>query len=166
MGVYHCPVSGDGMNGADEARAALRNALSAAYGPVYACGVTFAKAQKECAVMTDLENLMCSAVGLIVAAEALKSAADNAEKCARAALAATFQETGAPEVVTMHFRAAMAAKSSFASADQPDLTPVEYMTTPQPDRNLIKDTLKKGINVPGWSLRIPNAQTLRITKRK
>lgn len=161
-----CVVVGEIMNGADEARDALHNALSAAYGPVYACGVAFAKAQKECAAMTDLGNLMCSAVGLIVAAEALKSAADNAEKCARAALAATFQETGAPEVITLHHKAYMSAKATFVSVDQPDMVPEGYWNEPTANKKAIKEAIEGGIDVPGCTLIRPNGQTLNIRNRK
>lgn len=151
--------------GADEARDAMQWAVSQL--PfVTDAGSAYVAARKTFLAATDVEDAASKLLELTIAAERLAEAAADVEKNARLALATYMEEVGAPDVTTMHHRASMAKKSSFASEDQPDLTPQDCMTKPAPDRKLILEKLKRGEDVPGWSLRIPNAMSLRITARK
>lgn len=154
------------MSYADKARDDLRKALDAMYKPVYAAGAAFAKTHKESAVATHIEDVMCCALALIVAAEGLKDAAESAEKLARDALSAAFQETGAPEVVTLHHKAYLSQKPAFVSVEQSDMLPAEFWNEPTPNKRAIKDAIEKGQDVPGCTLIRPNGQTLNIRSRK
>lgn len=153
------------MSHSDAARDALLNVVRNA-ASVRNAGSAYIAVQKTALESRDCEEAASRVLELIAAAETLEACAGDVKDAARQALATYIEETGAPDVITMHHRAAMAKQKAFASADQPDLTPPEYMTQPHPDRSLILKDLNKGIDVPGWSLRIPNARTLRITARK
>lgn len=154
------------MSWADDARDALHKTLDAAYAPVRAAGAGYAQAQKAAMAQTDIVEAMSAALTLAVAAEALKDAATEAEKSARAALATAIEDTGAPEVLTMHHKAYMSRKASFVSVNQPDMVPDEFWNKPTPDKKAIKDALEKGDDVPGCTLIIPNGMTLNIRSRK
>ena len=163
-----CLVGGAVSRFEDEARDAIHKALAGVYKPVYAAGAAFATAHKEVMAMTNLDNAMSSVLGAILAAEALKEAAAAAEKTAREALSAAFQETGAPEVITMRHKAYMSKKPAFVSMDQPDLVPETYKVQPPPewDMKRIKADLENKILVPGATLVRPNSMTLNIRSRK
>lgn len=154
------------MSGADQATAAIHKAARGVYAPVHAAGVAYVKAHQAAMGTADVEDAMRSMVELIVAAEGLKDAATEAERSARSALATAIQDTGAPEVATMHHKAYLSRKSAWVSVDQSDLLPPEFWNKPTPDKKAIKDAIEHGSDVPGCTLVRPNDMTLSIRARK
>lgn len=154
------------MSHADKVRDELREMLKGSYGATYAAGAAFAQTQKEVANAPELDQVMSAALSLIVAAEGLKDAAEAAEKSARTALATAIQETGAPEVITLHHKAYMSSKAAFVSVEQPDMVPADFWNQPTPNKKAIKEAIERGEDVPGCTLIRPNGQTLNIRSRK
>jgi hypothetical protein len=154
------------MSHADEARGALLQALAEAFGPTVTAGADLFAAKKAVMAADDIEPAMQGALTMLLAMERLKDAATEAEKSIRTALSAAIQDTGAPEVITLHHKAYLSRKAAWVSVDQQDMVPPEFFNPPTPDKKAIKAAIEAGQDVPGCSIVRPNDTSLVVRSRK
>lgn len=155
------------MTGATDARDAVRQALAAAYRPVFMAGKSYAEAYAAAVAREDLVEALGHAVDVVAAAGHLAEVAAAAEKDARAVLARVMEETGATQIVSGNLMAYLTKKGSYVIVDDASLIPPEFMhqPPPQPDKGALKKALEAGQMVPGASVIRPNEQTLAIRSR-
>lgn len=146
-----------------------RNKLAAALRPLYArtvgAGGALARAQQAAEGAQDLVLHYAAAARVILALEALEATAKQAARDMRAALHASFNETGCPEVSDDALTVYLAKEPAVLTIDDPRLVPPDLMARPQPDRKEIAAALKAGRRVPGVSMLTRNSQRLVIRPR-
>ncbi|HEY2617833.1 MAG TPA: siphovirus Gp157 family protein [Acetobacteraceae bacterium] len=150
---------------ASAAVVALQGAAEAAYRPVAVAGRGFAQARTDLARADDVEAALQAMIGVVVAAEAIHKAADQAVKQVKAALAEQITETGAGTVRNERHIAYLQKRSDYL--DVPDEAAVpEQFTRRAIDTPALKTALAGGLQV-NWARLMPNPeQTLVIRTRK
>lgn len=148
-----------------EAAAALDAIVSAALVPVSAAVRQAIAAQSTQREAEDLVPVMQATVGVILACEAMQSAAKAAETTARQALAEAMSLGCTTIQVGTHTASLRDAPQTAMVTDLAAL-PAEYMTTPapRPDLPAIRKALLKGL-VPGAQLSNGGAPTIQIRSK-
>ena len=155
------------MSHSDKARVVMTDAVSEAYAPVVNAGRVLANALRAMQGHEDLEEAMRSVLAIIVSGEQLGENVKAFAEASRTALAACIDDTGCPEVVTLHHKATMARKPPFVSIEGEFQSEDDrFWNPPTPNKKAIKEALEAGEEVPGCEIRRPNSLTLRITTRK
>jgi hypothetical protein len=139
---------------ADAAGASLRDAITAANTPLRDGVAAYRAAWSELTTSTNLLDVLRAAGSIVLAAEAIHTAAKAAEATARTALAETMQETGCPAVTLDHHTVHIGTKPSYVAVDDQSAIPPELMRAPPPapDKVAISKLLRAGVDVPGARL--------------
>jgi hypothetical protein len=125
-------------------------------------------AERHNAVMplTDLVQMIPAYAELIMAAEAVKAAADAADKALRAMLAQVMEDTGAPAIAGWHHTVTLQTPPAAVIITNEAAIPNTYLTTKTtPDKAAIRSAISRGMEVPGAVL-TNGAPVLSIRKRK
>jgi len=157
------------MSGTHESRAlaALDSAVTVGFGGVADAVVTVRAHQLDYNGASDFTAIMQATIGVIMACEALATAADEAKTKCRAALAEAMA-LGATTVKTDHHVASLrAANTRVVVTDQAAL-PLSLMrqAAPAPDLTAIGALLRAGQVVRGAVLSNGGPDTLTIRNRK
>ena len=155
------------MSHSDKARVAMTDAVSEAYAPVVNAGRVLANALRAMQGHEDLEEAMRSVLAIIVAGEQLGENVKAFAEASRTALATCIDDTGCPEVVTLHHKATMARKPAFVSISGKPQLDARFYNEPTYNKVELKKALEDGEEVhPDVQLMRPNSMTLRILTRK
>jgi hypothetical protein len=155
------------MSASDKARADLVAKIRQDFALIQNAAAVMVKRINALQMAADLEPAMAEALEIIISGEQLADTVTQFNEHCRAALAACIDDTGCPEVVTLHHKATMARKPAFVSIDGMFRSDDgRFWNAPTPNKRAIKEALEAGEAVPGCELRRPNSMTLRITTRK
>lgn len=155
------------MSGASQAGAALQGAAENAYREVYRAGSHLARAKGDVSTASDVVEVMSRLIDLVIAAEALHDAAENACKDLRAALSGQMFETGAASIHGTYHTAYLSKRPAFVSIDDEAAIPAEFVVQkPSIDKRAIGAAIKDGKPVAGASLLTPNEPVLVLRARK
>jgi hypothetical protein len=156
------------MSGATEATAALQAVARTCYAAAFEAGSAFARSHTAVAKATDIVATLQAEIDMLIAAEALSTAAEVSVKALRAVLAEQMETTGCTTVATANHKASLAKQPAFLSIADEGLIPRDFYVQPPPqlDKRALKSALSDGVAVPGVSLAIPNQMSLRIAAKK
>jgi hypothetical protein len=156
------------MSGANEATAALQSVAGECYRSTFETGSAFARSHTAVAKATDIVETLQATIDMLIAAEALSTAAETSVKALRAVLSSTMNDVGAASIQATHHSAHLAKKQAFLNVSDEDAIPREFFVQPPVhlDKRAVKSALTDGIQVPGVSLAYPNEMTLVIRNRE
>ena len=128
----------------------------------------YAERHNAAVPLTDLVQMIPAYADLIMAAEAVKAAADAADKALRATLAAVMDDTGAPAIAGQHHMVTVSAAPAAVVITDAAAIPMAFIrTTEAPDKVAIRKAIEAGQDVPGCVLARGNgAPVLSIRKRQ
>jgi hypothetical protein len=147
----HQPAQG---THSDAAASALRHALSAAHGPLRAAVEAYRTARAALTPDADLLEILRAAGGIVLAAEAITTAAKQLEATARAALASCMSDTGCPSIGLASHVVHLSTKADHVDIEDARAIPPDLMRQPPaaPDKVAIGKLLRAGAVVPGARL--------------
>jgi hypothetical protein len=156
------------MSGASEAVKALQAVASDAYRATHIAGSHYARANQGVAEADDIVKALAATIDLLVAAESLHKAADEAVALLRRTLGETMNEVGASQIKGLHHTAQLARKPAFLTVENEATVPEQFWVQPPKaiDKRALKSALKDGALIEGVNLVTPNEMQLRIVSNK
>jgi hypothetical protein len=152
---------------ASAAAAELRQAITAAHGPLRSAVQAYRTAWAALAPDADLLDVLRAAGNVVLAAEAIAAAAKQAEAVARTALASCMAETGCPAIALASHVVHLSTKPDRVDIEDESAIPAEMMRQPPPapDKVSIGKILRAGASVPGARL-IGNQEPIVVFRSK
>ncbi len=156
------------MSGAQDAIAALQSVASDAYRATHIAGSHYARANQGVAEADDIVKALSCTIDLLVAAESLHKAADEAVAMLRRTLGEVMSDTGATQIKGLHHTAQLARKPAFLTIENEAAVPEQFWVQPPKaiDKRALKSALKDGALIEGVNLVTPNEMQLRIVSNK
>ena len=156
------------MSGASEAVKALQATASNAYRATHIAGSHYAGANRGVEEADDVVKALSCTIDLLVAAEALQKASDDAVAMLRRTLGEVMSDTGATQIKGLHHTAQLARKPAFLTVENEATIPEQFWVQPPKtvDKRLLKSALKDGLLIEGVNLVTPNEMQLRIVSNK
>lgn len=153
---------------ATKARDDLQAAARTSYTNIAAAGARLAQLIRQAAATPDIVEHYAWTAHVILALEAVETAAAQADKDLRTAMLASLLDTGCPTVADDELTAYLAKEPAFVDVANPAGIPRDLWTNPQPapDKAKIKAALDAGRSVPGASINVRNTMRLVIRPRK